>query len=776
MKKFILFFSILIFNFNFLFAQTPQAFQYQTVVRDATGEIIQNQNVSFRFSVHDNYSYGAIVFSETHTVMTNQFGLANLEIGTGVPVSGTFSTINWGANSKYLEVELDPAGGNSFISMGTTQLLSVPYALYSENTANTDDADADATNELQTLSINGNDLSISDGNTVTLPGSGLTNIISDTDGDTWIDTEINNDNDSIVFFTSGMERMVISEDGAIEVNGQLSATGFTGDGSGLTSVPGDDLGDHTATEDLDMANNRITNLVSPTTDTEAATKLYVDTQISLSGDNLGNHTATEDLDIDNNRIINLDTPVDNADAATKLYVDSHPGDNLGNHVALQNIELNSNWLSNDGNNLGIYVDNAGNVGVNTDSPSHVLSVDGDIRSHDLIISSYGSTSNASYRFGYGYENSGFSSPYANSVAVITNDETRMIVRNTGNVGIGTSSPGATLDVEGHIWQTGTGESVFIGEGAGANDDFSDNRNVFLGYYAGNANTFGNQNLALGYKSLYTNTTGYKNTASGFRSLYTNTTGHDNTANGNFSLFSNTEGDENTANGSYSLYKNTTGSYNSASGCRSLYFNTTGNNNIAMGYNAGENITTGSNNIIIGYDIDAPDATVDNQMSIGNLIFATGVDGTGTSISSGNVGIGVSSPQELLHVEGSIRMVDGNEAAGKIMTSDANGTASWAEPPSADDNDWEMDGADMYSEVSGNVGIGTTTPGANLDVGGHIWQTGTGSSVFVGEGAGSGDDLSDNQNVFIGNDAGNVNTTGDHNIALGYKAGENISTG
>ncbi|MCD4746337.1 MAG: tail fiber domain-containing protein, partial [Bacteroidales bacterium] len=196
---------------------------------------------------------------------------------------------------------------------------------------------------------------------------------------------------------------------------------------------------------------------------------------------------------------------------------------------------------------------------------------------------------------------------------------------------------------------------------------------------------------------------------------------------------------------------------------------TGDHNIALGYKAGENISTGSNNIIIGYDIDAPDAIADNQMSIGNLIFATGIDGTGTTISSGNVGIGVSSPQELLHVEGSIRMVDGNEAAGKIMTSDANGTASWTEPPSADDNDWEMDGADMYSEVSGNVGIGTVTPGATLDVGGHIWQTGTGSSVFIGEGAGSDDDLSDNQNVFVGYDAGKTNTIGNNNTANGYQS-------
>ena len=70
--------------------QIPQAFKYQTVVRDAAGNILENQNVSFRFSIHDVAPAGVIVYSETHTAMTNEFGLVNLNIGSGVPVSGNF--------------------------------------------------------------------------------------------------------------------------------------------------------------------------------------------------------------------------------------------------------------------------------------------------------------------------------------------------------------------------------------------------------------------------------------------------------------------------------------------------------------------------------------------------------------------------------------------------------------------------------------------------------------------------------------------------------------
>jgi hypothetical protein len=115
-----------------LVAQAPQSFKYQTVVRYNTGEIMSNKSVSFRISMHEGSATGTIVYQETHATTTNPFGLANLKIGSGEIVSGTFSSINWASGSKYLEIEMDPSGGNSYVSMGTTQLLSVPYALFSE--------------------------------------------------------------------------------------------------------------------------------------------------------------------------------------------------------------------------------------------------------------------------------------------------------------------------------------------------------------------------------------------------------------------------------------------------------------------------------------------------------------------------------------------------------------------------------------------------------------------------------------------------------------------
>ncbi|MCD4696445.1 MAG: hypothetical protein K8S16_09425 [Bacteroidales bacterium] len=114
-----------------IFAQSPQAFKYQAVVRDAAGDIISNQLVSVRAGILQGSSSGTIVYSETHSPTTNEFGLINLEIGNGSVVSGDFTTINWGGDDYFLQIELDEIGGSNYQLMGTSQILSVPYSLYS---------------------------------------------------------------------------------------------------------------------------------------------------------------------------------------------------------------------------------------------------------------------------------------------------------------------------------------------------------------------------------------------------------------------------------------------------------------------------------------------------------------------------------------------------------------------------------------------------------------------------------------------------------------------
>ncbi|MBK7764083.1 MAG: hypothetical protein IPI46_12185 [Bacteroidetes bacterium] len=114
-------------------AQTPQSIPYQAVARNTSGNIIANQNISLRFSIHNAVASGTVVYQETQTAITNTLGLFNVNVGQGTPLIGTFSTINWGAGSKFIQIELDATGGSTYTNMGTTQLMSVPYALYAEN-------------------------------------------------------------------------------------------------------------------------------------------------------------------------------------------------------------------------------------------------------------------------------------------------------------------------------------------------------------------------------------------------------------------------------------------------------------------------------------------------------------------------------------------------------------------------------------------------------------------------------------------------------------------
>jgi hypothetical protein len=115
---------------SFLFAQAPQGFNYQGVARNTFGTIVTNKSIGMRFTLHNATPNGTVVYSETKTINTDQYGVFSLVVGSGTPVSGTFNTINWGSGNKYLQVEMDPNGGNNYKDMGTTQLMSVPFALY----------------------------------------------------------------------------------------------------------------------------------------------------------------------------------------------------------------------------------------------------------------------------------------------------------------------------------------------------------------------------------------------------------------------------------------------------------------------------------------------------------------------------------------------------------------------------------------------------------------------------------------------------------------------
>ncbi|MCU0679531.1 MAG: hypothetical protein MUC28_03770, partial [Planctomycetes bacterium] len=271
------------------------------------------------------------------------------------------------------------------------------------------------------------------------------------------------------------------------------------------------------------------------------------------------------------------------------------------------------------------------------------------------------------------------------------------------VGIGTTAPSSRLDVNGDInisldrgyKQNGitiltsstTAGSLLVGTGAGANMTSGEwvtyigyeagyhslallGYNTFVGYRAGYATTDGFSNVFVGTTAGYDNTTGYSNTfigddaghynVSGFMNVfmgalagYENRTGNGNILIGDNAGRFNASATNTVAIGHQAGY-GAAGTYNQNNvllGYKAGYGLTTGDNNILLGYQAGDNLTMGDNNILLGYNIDARSPDSANTLNIGNLIFGFGINGEGTDVSSGNIGIGTATPLAKLDVFG-----------------------------------------------------------------------------------------------------------------------------
>lgn len=291
-----------------------------------------------------------------------------------------------------------------------------------------------------------------------------------------------------------------------------------------------------------------------------------------------------------------------------------------------------------------------------------------------------------------------------SMGFVTNNALQATLNTTG-LGLNNSNPAYKLDVGGDInfsqfgvireagtqllYASSTTHGLFVGLGAGGSNATASStiqNNTAVGDNALQSyTTAGENNVAVGYQSMFNTTSGFRNVGIGVNTLYTNTTGRDNMAIGFASLTSNTSGVQNVAIGFDSLMTNSTGNSNLAFGYRSLINSQTGASNLAIGTQAGEGVTTGSNNIQIGdseltasfnaittgsnniqlgYQVAVPSATSNNQLDIGNIIYGTSIDGTGATLSSGNIGIGTTTPYSKFSVGGNL-VVGASTAGGTL---------------------------------------------------------------------------------------------------------------
>ena len=520
-----------------VFAQAPEKMSYQAVIRDANSTLIVSSPIGMQISILQGSATGSAVYEETHTTSTNANGLVTIEIGSGTVLSGNFSTIDWGNGPYFIQTETDPTGGSNYTISGTTQLMSVPYALHAKtaenitgtinendpvfgssvasgittaDTANWNnkldaEVDGSVTNEIQVLSISNDTIFLSNGGFVTLPAAGPSDEIEDADSDTRVEVEATADDDTIRFTVAGTEYLRI-----------------------------------------------------------------------------GGHT---------------------------------------------------------------------------------------------------------------------------------------------------------------IEPINTGHSVFIGQGAGANDDLSNNQNTYLGAQAGQANQDGDFNTAVGRMALMNDTSGSQNTALGSFSMFFNNGGERNTAVGGSALAGNSTGDENTAIGHGSLSSNQSGNANTAVGQDALFQTTGGNENTAVGQDAMRNnnggsqntaigrsallFTQGTLNTALGHEASQNTWTGDHNTVVGaganrsstggsqnTIIGFEAGEGAASHTKSGNVMIGYQAgfndttdnklyiensnsatpliygdfANDTLRVNGTFSVIDGSQQAGRVLTSDAGGNATWMDNDSSNTNE------------------------------------------------------------------------------------------
>jgi hypothetical protein len=136
------------------FAQAPEKMSYQAVVRDSGDALVTNQAVGIQISILQTTATGTAVYVENQTSTTNVNGLVSLEIGTGSVISGDFTTIDWSADSYFIKTETDPTGGSSYTITGTSQLLSVPYALYAKTSESSETNATTIANNTTAIALN----------------------------------------------------------------------------------------------------------------------------------------------------------------------------------------------------------------------------------------------------------------------------------------------------------------------------------------------------------------------------------------------------------------------------------------------------------------------------------------------------------------------------------------------------------------------------------------------------------------------------------------------
>jgi hypothetical protein len=726
--------------------QVPQGFNYQAIARDGTGNILANQALPVKIAVMDAQTGGNVIYEESFpSITSNQFGLITLIVGTGTPVTGTFSTIDWKSKTLYLRTKIEYPSGN-WIDMGTSPIMSVPYSLVAK----------DVEGPLTKLGITGS------------ATSGMEEALF----------EVKNKAGNTVFavYNEGVRAYVGNGDtkgakGGFAVGGYDATKGsgtlhdlfvLNTDSASfyLDSNPhlkGARGGFSVGGYDMSKGGIPVQNYLHISRD---SARIYVDSNPSTKGARGGFSVGGYDM-----------TKDDNAITFTSLTPDNYF---IGHKSGILTTGLYNSFL---GYETGI-IKSKGEKNVLIGYHSGMNNVDA---SYNVFVGNEaGSYNQGNYNtfMGYqaGYTNStGMSNVFIGYTSGQNNTEGSNNVflgvscgsankKGGSNVFVGSASGNSNTDGSYNVFmgnysgtRNKTGNSnIFIGSESGFNNDSGGN-NVFMGTSSGYTNKTGTSNVMIGYLSGYLGTDVYSNVFLGDSAGYGNTSNYNvflgkGTGKANSGLFNtfigyesglkNMGGGSNVFIGNQSGFNNLTGDYNVLIGFETGY-RTSSDYNSFIGYKAGRNYTSGSYNTYIGYQAGMASATL-NGTGVNNV--AMGYD-AGWKITSGynNVIIGSLTGNNL--TSGFDNIFIGNQAGNSLTGGDSN------------------------VAIGLLTGAGLTTNSLNTLVGekaGFSLAAGT-HNVFYGSYAGY---LTNgpNENTFIGYDCGYSNITGVGNTYVGWRAG------
>ncbi len=763
MKYFSLIFFLQIITIG-LFAQTPQSFQYQAVVRDASGNALVSQPVNFRVSIISGSMTGTVEYVETHNSTTNAYGIVTLNIGSGTATTGTFTAINWGISSHFIKVEADPTGGTSYLDMGTTQLLSVPYSLYSEKAGNipvyTGGAGINVTGTTITNTSPDQTLNLTQGGATTISGTYPNFTISSTDNNTTYTagTGINVTGTTITN-TSPDQTVTLTQGGSTTVSGTypnftISSTDLnTGTPGGLNKTVqfnnSGSFGGDTAMI-WDNTNKRlgvgVTNpngrMVIRGSSTALATEPLFEVK-NAAGQTVfvvypdSVHIYVKDGGAKSNKGGFAVSGRNNSKAFTNNFLSVTPdstriftGDtisgfgveNLGGGSSTSYMHLTPNnyfigHQAGDSITTGLYNSFLGfQSGKNNTTGSYNV-----FTGYKSGYTNIGGNYNTFIGFKSGYTNTGNDNTFLGFEAGSSH------LGGGGNVYIGSKA--------GQYDQNGQ-QNIFIGENSGINNQ-TGSQNIFLGYASGYNNN-GSYNVSLGYESGYNNTYGSNNTFLGYQSGRNNVNGASNVLLGNqagfnnnggsnvmlgyLSGYNNASGNSNVMIGTMSGYNNTTGSSNTFIGENAGYSNLDGVSNVFIGNNAGVSNTSGYSNSFIGYNCGYYNTTgywnafygmyagYNNQTGVYNTFLGPEA-GLNSTSGSNNTYLGNMAGK---NANGNNNVFIGRFAGYNETGSDKlyidNG---W-------NGGWPLIGGDF---VSRKVGINRMPTTYTLEVGGTIWANG-----------------------------------------------------